>query len=291
MHVKPQLTIDPQHPLTRAVSGCVFALGLVMIGGCASPFSYTRAVHQEETRFVRLDARYGKGQDGMALRFAHPLTSREQAWSGVLEQIVVKPRKAFLSFVAAQDSPSLAFNEIDRQYLAKYLSEAFARARPDEWVVFYLSRSREPGIIEVSSGGFFVEGGWLHLVLANYRQPVSMPFIQQRIWEEPLRPVGDVFYELVPQRDQTVRTERRSDLTQSLLGEVSVLVLDQSAVSAKAQNTVAPGSIVQSGKKPGRQEETAGVEDQLRRLRRLFEEGLITEDDYRQKRQKLLEQL
>ena len=291
MHVKPQLTVVPQHPVAIAVSGCVLALGLVVIGGCASPFSYTRAVHQEETRYVRLDARYGKGQDGMTLRFAHPVTSHEQAWSRVLEQIVIKPRKAFLLFVAAQDNPSLAFNEIDRQYLAKYLSAAFARARPDEWVVFYLSQPREPGITEVSSGGFFVEGGLLHFVLANYRQPVSMPFIQQRIWEDPLRPTGDTYYELVPQRDQTIRTERRSDLTQSLFGEVSVLVIDQSALSAREQDTLAPGSIVQSGKEPGHREETAGMEVQLRTLRRFFEEGLITEEDYRQTRQKLLEQL
>lgn len=291
MHVKPQLTVIPRHPLAIAVSGCVLALGLASIGGCASPFFYTRIVHQEETRYVRLDARYGKGQDGMALRFAHPVTSREQEWSRVLERISVKPRKKFLLFVAAQDSPSLAFNEMDRQYLAKYLSEAFARARPDEWVVFYLRQPRESGITEVSSGGFFVEEGLLHFVLANYRQQVSMPFIEQRIWEDPLRPAGDAFYELVPQSDQTIQSERRSDLTQSLLGEVSVLVLDQSTLSAREQETLAPGSIVQSGRKSGHRRETAGVGDQLRTLRKFFEEGLITEEEYRQKRLKLLEEL
>lgn len=291
MHVKAQLTVAPRHLLARAVSGCVLAVGLASIGGCASPFFYTRVVHHEETRYVRLDARYGKGQDGVALRFAHPVISREEEWSRLLERISVKPRKKFVLFAGAQASPSPAFTETERQYLAKHLSAAFAQARPDEWVVFYLSRPREPGITEVSSGGFFVEGESLHLVLSNYRQPISMPFIQQRIWEDPLRPAGDTFYELVPLSDQTVRSERRSDLTQSLLGEVSVLVSDQSVLSARAQDTSAPGRFVESEKKPDHRGETTGIEDQLRSLRRFFEEGLITEEDYRQKRWKLLEQL
>ena len=261
-----------------------------MIGGCVGPFSYTRMVHHdEETRYVQLDARYGTGQDGMALRFAHPVTSREQEWVRVLGQISVKPRKKFLSFVGTQESPTPAFNEMDSRYLAKYLGEAFARARPDEWVVFYLSQPREAGVTEVSSGGFFVEEGRLHLVLSNYRQPVSMPYIRQRMWDAPLRPAGDIFYELVAHSGQTVGIERRPDLTQSLWKEVLVLAWNQSVLSAKAWDTVAPGSI-ESGKKPGR-EEIADVEDQLRTLRRFFEEGLITEEDYRRKRWKLLEHL
>lgn len=239
---------------------------------------------------MRLDARDGMGQDGTAWGFAHPVNSREQEWSRVLEHISVKPRKGFFSLIGAEDRPFPAFNDMDGQYLARYLSEAFARARPDEWVVFYLSQPRGPDLTEVSSGGFFVKGKWLHLVLSNYRQPVSMPFIRLRIWEDPLRPAGDSFYELVPLIDQRVRTERRPDLTQSLLREVSVLISDQRVISASPQDIPAPGTIAQPGEKPD-QEKTAGIEDQLRTLRRFFEEGLITEEDYRYKRQKLLERL
>ena len=168
-----------------------------------------------------------------------------------------------------------AFDQDERRYLAKYLAEGFQKARPDEWVVFYLSRSREPGVVEIHSGGWFIEGERLHLILANYHQPVSMPVIRERIVNDPLLPAGDGFYDVVPQHDQTLQRVRRRDLTRSFWKQVSDLSIDYTAhLHSDVGDGTAAGSL---------------IEDRLRTLKRLRDEGVITEEQLRLKQDQLLE--
>jgi hypothetical protein len=236
-----------------------------------------RTVNEEENRYVRFQARYGEGQDGRALKFAHPVALGESEWGHLLANIMIQEQKKFLSPGAGQPVPQPAFGEDEKRYLAKYLAEGFQKARPDEWVVFYLSRPRESGVVEIDSGGFFIEGGRLHLIVANYRQPVSMAFIREQIWNDPLHPAGDSFYDVIPQHDQTLQTARRKDLTQSLLKQVSDLSIDY---KAQLHSDSGDGAAVGSS-----------IEDRLRTLKRLRDEGLISEEQFRVKQDRLLERL
>lgn len=275
--------------LVLVIGIMALVLASTAVYGCARPFLYSRTTHEGKDRYVKLGARYGYGQNGVAPRFAHPVTLSETEWAGILDEVYVKPRKSFLSTGSERAGPSLAFNENDRRYLARYLAEAFLKARPDELVVFYLSQPREPGVTEIASGGLFVEGRQIHLVIANYRQPVSMSFIEQRIWNDPLRPVGDTLYDIIPQSYQTLRTGRLWDLTQSLFGQVSELIIDHRASLAFPHETSATSGPVRLESRTDHEEGTK-LEDQLRTLQRLREQGLITEEEYRLKRQSLLDQ-
>jgi hypothetical protein len=236
-----------------------------------------RTINEEENRSVRLQARYGEGQDGVALKFAHPVALGEAEWRHLLTNVMIQEQRKFLSLGAGQPLLRPAFEQDDMRYLAKYLAEGFQKAKPDEWVVFYLSRPRESGVVEIDSGGFFVEGERLHLILANYRQPVSMTFIREQIWNDPLHPAGDGFYEIVPQHDQTVQRVRRKDLTQSFLKQVSDLSIDY---TAQLDSDVGDGATVRSS-----------IEDRLRTLKRLRDEGVISEEQFRLKQDRLLERL
>jgi hypothetical protein len=244
---------------------------------CSQPYLFMRTVNEEENRYVRFQARYGEGQDGVALKFAHPVALGESEWGHLLANIMIQEQKRFLASGAGQPVPRPAFDEDEKRYLAKYLAEGFQKARPDEWVVFYLSRPRESGVVEIDSGGFFIEGERLHLIVANYRQPVSMAFVRQQIWHDPLHPAGDSFYDVVPQRDQTLQTVRRKDLTQSLLQQVSDLSIDY---TAQLRSDGGDGTAVGSS-----------IEDRLRVLKRLRDEGLISEEQFRLKQDRLLERL
>jgi hypothetical protein len=252
-------------------------LGAMVLWSCSQPYLFMRTVNEEENRYVRFQARYGEGQDGVALKFAHPVALGESEWGHLLANIMIQEQKKFLASGAGQPVPRPAFDEDEKRYLAKYLAEGFQKARPDEWVVFYLSRPRESGVVEIDSGGFFIEGERLHLIVANYRQPVSMAFVRQQIWNDPLHPSGDSFYDVVPQRDQTLQTVRRKDLTQSLLKQVSDLSIDY---TAQLRSDGGDGTAVGSS-----------IEDRLSVLKRLRDEGLISEEQFRVKQDRLLERL
>lgn len=266
---------------TMPMTVLVLAIGL--LPSCAGPSFYPRAIHETEDRYVRLEARYGPGQEGEALRFSHPVPLSETEWSRILEGVHVKPHRWILPIGNQEVTLEPVFDEHDRQYLATYLAKAFSKARGDEWVLFYMSDSREPKVAEITSGGFFVEGDDLHLVLANYRQPVSMSFIQQKIWRDPLSPSGKTYYEIIPGEHQTLQTYWRWYPTKPLLAHPSELVIDYRAILSlserPAATNVAPGGT--------RYE----LEKKLRILQRLRGQGLITEEEYRLKRAKLLDEL
>jgi hypothetical protein len=279
----------------RAAWLAVVVAALMFMTGCGGPVRFTRTVSSDGENYVRLEARYGHGQgygyDGAAMPFTHPVVLSETEWERILKRIRVQPRKRLLSIGAGHPDPRAAFDERERQYLARHLAQAFSMARSDEWVVFCLRRQREegedlrggPAIADMTSGGFFVEGEQLRLALANYRYAVSMPIVQEQIRDYPLRPAGDALYEFVPSRHQKARqvpTINTSwDLAQPLRAHLSELVVEYQALLSLPDETMLEPDL------------RPPLEERLRTLKRLHEQGLITDEDYRVKRQKLLDEL
>lgn len=224
------------------------------------------------------------------MEFSHPVVLSETDWAWILKTPFVKPQQRIPSIDINEVGPTPIFSERELQYLAKYVTVAFTKAHPGEWVVFYLSDPQGTEVTEITSGGLFVEDRKLHFVLANYRQLVTMSFIQQEIWHNPLKPAGETFYNIVQQPHQTLRTERRWDLTKSFFVTVPEMEIDYRALLISPSDNHESRTPAQSPKIPSQGEKTQ-LEDKLRTLRQLHDEGLITENEYRQKRQKLLEEL
>ncbi len=222
------------------------------------------------------------------MEFSHPVALSETDWARILKNTYVKPQRRLFK-ETEEIGPTPLFSESDLQYLVEYVTVGFAKAHPGEWVVFYISDPHTP-VPEITSGGLFVEDGKLHFVLANYHQLVTMPFIQQEIWHNPLKPAAEPFYDIVQQPHQTLRIERRWDLTQSLLMTVPELEIDYAALLMLPPDNQERRTPAQYKGTLSQGEETQLV-DKLRTLRQLHEEGLITEREYRQKRQKLMEEL
>ncbi len=272
-------------PLGFLILFCILLIG----EGCSGPFLYSRTIHEGRYKYVKLEARYGDGQRGASMEFSHPVSLSETDWARILKSIFVKPQQRL--FIETKEIVSRQlFSKSDLLYLANCATLAFTKAHSGEWVVFYLSDPQETGVTEITSGGLFVEDSKLHFVLANYRQLVTMPFIQQEIWHNPLKPAGETFYDIVQQPHQTLRTERRWDLTQSLRVTVPELEIDYTALLILPPDNQEQRTPAQSKGTFSQGEETQLV-DKLRMLRQLHEEGLITEKEYRQKRQKLMEDL
>ncbi len=259
----------------------------VLVPACAGPPPITRSVCgrcEDDTRFVRL-AKPEPDLSG-APPYEHPLRLSREEWRNLLGGIYVQKRyEGFLFFPSQKGPVEPAFLPEEIDYLSTALSVAFDQVQPGEWVVFGLSRPSAPELTEVTTGACFVKDGQLHVRLANYRYAVSMQTMRELLWEHPLHG-HEVVYELVPGAHQAVRHEREA---LSLFGTkpVELRIAYQAALAEPRPVQPVPGP--QPTLQPQIAPDSATIEGRLRTLKRLKEEGLLTEDEYRIKKQQVLE--
>jgi hypothetical protein len=242
---------------------------------------------EEADRFVRLQQVAEESRAGAARQFAHPFVFTSEELTVVLSTLQVQRQAEGLLFRDPPGPVLPAFTPEEIGYLSAALSKAFAQARPHEIVVFALSHLNSYNMTEVTTGGWFVEGPSLHVVLANYRKVVTMQGTRQLLWERPLRPDAGPHYDLVAGTDQTsVRDSGAwSGLFSSAPSELSI--------SYQAALLGEPGeaSTLQQERPSDEVPPALSLEERLRALKRFHDQGLITEEDYRAKKQQLLERL
>lgn len=276
----------------------VLLLSACMIGllaqACQSSAPLTRmgcGSCEDQDRIVRLQAASHPSEH---LAFTHPFLLSPEDWKVILRSIRVQRRNEAFLFFTTKGAVEQAFSDDETEYLGATLSRVFAQARPDEKVVFALSRRPSDVMTEVTTGGWFVNGEFLHFVLANYRFAVTMPGVRERLWQDPLRTEAGPFYEFAPGEHQTVAEEQRSSrrlffttlpsLTIAykplLLGEPAFLPAARSAPagsdSSSSPNRTSPAKL--------------SLEERLQTLKRLKDQGLITDEEYRIKRTQVLDQ-
>ncbi|MBI4382921.1 MAG: SHOCT domain-containing protein [Nitrospinae bacterium] len=219
------------------------------------------------------------------MRFSHPLDLKPEQWVAILSSIRVQSESGFPPFFTAKSAAAPAFDSGEIAYLGAALSESFAQAQPEKWATFYLSRSRSPEVTEVVTGAWFVGGTRLHLLLANYRLEVTMPNILDRLRKDPLFVNVPPVYALVPGKHQTLE-EKRGQLGRILKSEVQDLSIDYNSAltdQPDAPRFATPDAPASPTVSP--------VEERLRTLQRLKDDGLITEKEYQEKRKEILKDL
>ncbi|MBX3343041.1 MAG: SHOCT domain-containing protein, partial [Nitrospira sp.] len=163
------------------------------------------------------------------------------------------------------------------------LQRAFQQATPQEHVVFALARPSQTGLEQITSGAWFVEDGLIHLRVANCRIAVTMPSIRKQIWKDPLFAQAGAFYEFVPGGGQAI-ARATVDGGNPFRSDPDELVIEYKIASSA--NPAPVSSEPSAQPVPPR-----SLEEQLSLLKRLLEQGLITEEDYRTKKQQLLDRL
>lgn len=274
----------------------------LLLSACSGPFlnglpveavtSITRAACdrcEETTRFVRLQQVLEGSRSAHPRSFAHPFVLTSEDWVPLLKGLQVQRQAEGLLF---RDPPSPvlpAFTPDEIAYLSWTLSQAFARAQPNEMVVFGLTRLNAYNMTEITTGGWFLEGASLHLIVANYRKAATMPSTRQLLWERPLRPDAGPYYDLVAGRHQAIVRDAGvwSDLFSSAPPELSIAyraaLLEESPDAAPLQQNRPSSSDVVSP--------ALSLDERLRTLKQLHDQGLISDDDYRVKKQQLLDRL
>jgi hypothetical protein len=156
---------------------------------------------KDPSRYVRLHA-WGGGRQDVPVKIAHPFQLSPQDWTRVLEDIRVQTSSEGFLFFQTKGFTSHAFTPEETDYLSTALSKAFAQAQPSQLVVFGLSSVRSHNLVEVTTGGWYVEGTHIHLLLANYRQSVTMPNVLERLWRNPLVSSIPPVFDLLPREHQ-----------------------------------------------------------------------------------------
>lgn len=262
----------------------VTAIGLMLLWSSAGLAASDRTriacgMCEEPDRFVRYQTNTTEKLTEGATIFSHPVTLSPEDWARLLYRIHVQSQLDTVLFGQTKGPVVAAFTDEQIQFLSPALSRAFASARPDEMIVFGLAAPRTTELTEITTGGWFVAGDVLHLILANYRTAVGLPGVRTLLWDDPLKTQPGLRYDLVPGDDQAPVPHKAS--------------LNPFGAPPPSQIAIQYRSIIQTDRASSipLASPDSLLEERLARLKRLREEGLITEEDYIAKKKELLDRL
>jgi len=140
------------------------------LAGCQNRAFETLPIYDSPSRFVRLEVdptvNVNRGH-------SHPARVTTDEMTAVLSGVMIEePTRLITLFDKEQEPPRHpAFNVAEVGFLAPLLVKGFGMATSEEVVTFYQTRQETAIVRKVTSGGLFIDGEELHIVLSNYRSP------------------------------------------------------------------------------------------------------------------------
>lgn len=271
------------NPVLRWANSAILWLFCLVLSACSglAPTSHMPCFSCDDQRLVRIVPLTQVPDQKRLLH--HPFGLQREDWETLLRAVKVRSIHRPLLGASYRGDTEPAFSEEEVGYLGESLPRAFKQASAQEQVVFALARPSEAGLDQVTSGVWFVEDSRIHLRMANCRIAVTMPSIRKQIWKDPLFAQAGAFYEFVPGEGQVI-THANRDSGNPFRADPDELVIEyQGAVGSTPVPVSSPPSAQPV---PAR-----SLEEQLSLLKRLREQGLITEEDYLTKKQQLLDRL
>lgn len=259
----------------------------VFLSGCANSPTFSRPLYQDPTLTVGLESPLFP-EEASSEPNSHPVKFLTQDLVKILRSIKVKKEVSFLNYYVLRKDPTPqhVFSAELAEILAPHLQAGFAKARPEEMVTFFVNRPREDGIPMITSGGLFVRGMQLSVVLANVDIPVTLERKRTQSRENPLKPLGEPAFHFVPESQQTILTETQTSMRFPESSAVPTLLIRYRQFLRAAQDTPQQPQAVL----PQNSDILApSVENKLRQLKSWYQEGLISESEYQKKRKEILE--
>ena len=225
-----------------------------------------RVVRQEQFRNMLLVKREAGSEANQ-----HPFTIEAEALAGLLQKIKVRHNK---------DAPKFLFDKergAELRQFSQWLSEALALAGPGEEVLFHFPQERGFGFLSeplMTTGRVFVKDQQLNLIFGD----IQMPYQGQWMRAGNLR-------HFKPASRAASNLESDEMVVDAKSGRVNRkdwVQLDTTLPDATG-NTRMPGAVPQ--------EPPASAEQRLQKLLQLKAKGLISDEEYQQKRQQILNQI
>jgi hypothetical protein len=231
----PVLCIRGPRMINRLLAGVL----LFACFACAAPTITSRIVDSRASWFIRLDT-YVDAKAAADLSYDHPADWSESELATILSRLLVQERVGLLD---QKPFPRAVFSSSEIRQLVPGLQKAFQMAKPSEWVAFY-SMLPAGTVQEVTSGGLFLKGNRLHVVVANHHERISSgPDVPEAIRANPLRPLGGRGFTVSFDPARYVSATKSNWMGGSSTTPASELVLDHQAFLADARPP-APSPLV-----------------------------------------------
>ncbi|HET6370316.1 MAG TPA: SHOCT domain-containing protein [Nitrospiria bacterium] len=275
---------------------------LLLTVSCASGPPLRRVVHQESQLLVVLDRGEIHASPSVERAYDHPASIPPQILQVVLDSVLVQQNQGLLmSLIFGKKEKKSLLDPETSGALASELSKALSEAGPEERVDFYQTLPRDSVTVYVTSGLLFVKGERLYLHVDHYKAPLPKEDPPTEVDQERTSNPAEkkeLEFELLEGPHQVHRKYRNwigfteSDsrwllIDYSALGSASSK--EPSSVEQSESSVPPPSPPLPSSPSPSSPPALDGsLEEKLRTLKRLREEGLISEQEYIEKKRALL---
>ncbi|HTL61276.1 MAG TPA: hypothetical protein VL261_06485 [Nitrospira sp.] len=185
---------------------------LLLAAGCAIPQVPYRTIYEDPINYVRLEEDDAVLPEWPPGHHAHPKPLTADQVTRLLKGMTVKEHRIWLQKWFQGEAPLVpAFKEEEVTLLVPQLVEAFASARYNERITFYLSQPQTSVKRVITSGGLYLHNDQLHVILGNWQIVYGIPtygMIYDRRY--PMRPTAAKGFDLYFEPSDAVVKQRSS---------------------------------------------------------------------------------
>jgi len=180
-----------------------------------------------------------------------------------------------------------------------HLAEGFKQAQSNQWLNFSVKCKRGKiffGAERITDGVAFIKDGKLNLVFRNIAEKLSV--------DENLNTSNPLKYypgsaRLIEKEGFSLKKNKKSKPIPNWLvvdlkwweEKLSASQKPEEKIKEKPEETAPSQELKPEQAKPGKEVKEKSIKERLLELKELYEEGLITEEEYKKKRQEILDQL
>jgi len=185
---------------SRSTQHAALLLFLFLVG-CAIPQVPSRIIYEDPVNYVRLERDPAVLPEWPPSHHAHPASMEPALVRTILSGLRIQEHRIGVQRWIQGEAPFVpAFSDEEVELLSAQVSEALAEAEYNERVTFYLSQPQTSARRIITSGGLYIHGSTLHLLLGNWQIVYGIPtygMIYDRRY--PMRPTAakgfDLFFE------------------------------------------------------------------------------------------------
>ncbi len=220
-------------PMYRRVSALSTLLSvLIVLAGCAIPHVPSRIVYEDPVNYVRLEEDQTVLPEWPQGHFSHPVVLEKELLRTILSSLRGQEHRVPPQRWLQGEAPLVpVFSEEELALLSAQLADGLAQAQYNERVTFYLSQPLTLNRRMITSGGIYVRGNELHLLLGNWRIIYGVPsygMIYDRRY--PMRPTAAKGFNLFFEPADAVIVQESSFVDDLFANTKDELVIDLSKV-------------------------------------------------------------
>ncbi len=212
------------------------AIICVLVAGCAIPHVPYRTVYEDPVNYVRLEIDDSVLAEWPPGHHTHPKVFTADQVASILNGMAVQEHRFWIQEWIQGKAPLVpAFKREEVALLAPQLAEAFASAKYNERVTFYLSQPQTSVKRIITSGGMYFQDNHLHVLLGNWQTLYGIPtygMIYDRRY--PMRPTAAKGFNLLFEPSDAVIAQPSSLWDKLLANEKDELVIDMNVLDKPA---------------------------------------------------------